>query len=81
MQPGVSVPTAAAEQNMQVTPAKGAAPTVSDEFFRVEWTVSPGRHGDSRITGYIYNQYQEAAEHVQLRGSARSMLRAMWSRA
>jgi hypothetical protein len=65
--PGVSVPPAAAEQHTQVTPAMGVAPTLSDEFFRVEWTVSPGRHGDSRIIGYIYNQYQEPAEHVQLR--------------
>jgi hypothetical protein len=44
-----------------------AAPTLSDEFFRVEWTVRLGRHGDSRIIGYTYNQYQEPAEHVQLR--------------
>ena len=44
-----------------------ASPTLSDQFFRVEWTVSPGRHGDSRITGYVYNQYGETAENVQLR--------------
>ena len=52
---------------MQAAVAQEASPTLSDQFFRVEWTVSPGRLGDSRITGYVYNQYGDAAENVQLR--------------
>ena len=44
-----------------------ATPTLGDEFFRVEWKVSPGSQGNARMTGYVYNEYGEAAEHVQLR--------------
>jgi len=52
---------------VQAAVAQEASPTLSDQFFRVEWTVSPGRLGDSRITGYVYNEYGDAAENVQLR--------------
>jgi hypothetical protein len=65
--PGVSVRAAEAADGVQVAATQEASPTLSDQFFRVEWTVSPGRPGDSRITGYVYNQYGDAAENVQLR--------------
>ena len=64
--PGVSVRAAELDDGVQAPVTQEARPTLSDEFFRVEWTVSPGRHGDSRITGYVYNTYGEAAENVQL---------------
>jgi hypothetical protein len=65
--PGVSVRAAEAVDRVQAAATQKANPTLSDQFFRVEWTASPGRDGNSRITGYIYNQYGEAAQNVQLR--------------
>ena len=65
--PGVAVRAAEAADGVQAAVAQEASPTLSDQFFRVEWTVTPGRQGDSRITGYVYNQYGDAAENVQLR--------------
>jgi len=68
--PGTAVRTAEAADGVQAAATQEARPTLSDQFFRVEWTVSPGRNGDSRLTGYVYNEYGEAAERVQLRISA-----------
>jgi hypothetical protein len=65
--PGVSVRAAEAADGVQAAATQAASPTLSDQFFRVEWTVSSGRDGNSRLTGYVYNQYGEAAENVQLR--------------
>lgn len=65
--PGVSVRAAEAADGRQAAATQEANPTLSNQFFRVEWTVSPSGHGGSRIAGYIYNQYGETAEHVQLR--------------
>jgi len=66
--PGLSVRAAeAAADGMQAPATQSANPTLSNQFFRVEWTASPGRDGNSRITGYIYNQYGEAAQNVQVR--------------
>jgi hypothetical protein len=45
-----------------------AAPgTVADQFFHVDWTVSPAGQGQARIRGYVYNDYGDAADQVQLR--------------
>jgi hypothetical protein len=60
-----ALPGAVQAQDWQATPK--AAGTVGDEFFRVEWTVGSGKQDDSRITGYVYNTYGEAAQNVQLR--------------
>ena len=65
--PGVSVRAAEAADGVQAAATQEASPTLSDQFFRVERTVSPGRDGNSRLTGYVYNQSGEAAENVQLR--------------
>ncbi len=65
--PGAAVRTAEAADGVQAAATQEASPTLSDQFFRVEWIVSPGRNGDSRLTGYIYNESGEAAERVQLR--------------
>ena len=35
-------------------------------FFHVEWTRSMDRRGQSKITGYVYNDYQVAATNVEL---------------
>jgi hypothetical protein len=66
--PGVSVRAAVAAAGVQATAAtQKASPTLSDQFFRVEWTAKPGPDGSSRITGYVYNQYGEAAQNVELK--------------
>jgi hypothetical protein len=44
-----------------------ASDPVAAEYFRVEWTVSPARNGQSRITGYVYNDWWEPADNVVLR--------------
>jgi uncharacterized protein (DUF1501 family) len=44
----------------------GAEP---DQLFRVEWAISVGRSGRSRISGYVFNQSAQPASNVQLRVS------------
>jgi hypothetical protein len=39
----------------------------ADQFFIVNWTASPAALGESRISGYVYNNYGDAADQVQLR--------------
>jgi hypothetical protein len=57
--PGVGLRTASAQDQMQGT--------VADPFFRVDWTANPSGQGEARINGYVYNDYVDAAEQVQLR--------------
>jgi hypothetical protein len=45
----------------------GQEPSLGDVFFRVQWTSEVDRQGQSRITGYVYDDYGEAADNVQLR--------------
>ena len=40
---------------------------LADQFFHVVWTAGAGRAGMSRITGYVYNDYGQAAQDVELR--------------
>ena len=40
---------------------------LADRFFHVEWMAGPGRAGMSRITGYVYNDYGQEAQDVELR--------------
>jgi hypothetical protein len=47
-----------------------AGPTVSDEFFRVDFTAKEAGPDTSRISGYIYNNYGDTAGDVQLRVTA-----------
>ncbi len=54
---------------------------LADRFFHVEWTAGAGRAGTSRITGYVYNDYGQAAQDIELRvtglNSAGQPVRAM----
>ena len=40
---------------------------LAERFFRIEWTAVAGRVGMSRISGYVYNDYGQAAQDVELR--------------
>ena len=40
---------------------------LADQFFHVEWRAGAGRAGMSRITGYVYNDYGQAAQDIELR--------------
>jgi hypothetical protein len=41
--------------------------TISGQFFHVEWSAAPSRNGHPRLTGYVYNNYEEPAMNVELR--------------
>jgi hypothetical protein len=41
--------------------------SLADQFFHVDWSASRNRQGQSRITGYVYNDYGEDASRVHLR--------------
>lgn len=43
------------------------AATLAGQFFHVEWSAAAGRDGRPRLTGYIYNDYEEPAVNVRLR--------------
>ena len=42
------------------------AATLGDQYFHVEWTAEAVQPGISRLTGYVYNDYGEAAQDVDL---------------
>jgi hypothetical protein len=42
-------------------------PAQTDRFFHVEWSAGLAERGQSRIVGYVYNDYREDAVNVQLR--------------
>jgi hypothetical protein len=43
------------------------SPAQTDRFFRVEWSAGVVDRDQSRIVGYVYNNYREDAVNVQLR--------------
>jgi hypothetical protein len=51
---------------MQQTPY----PALADRLFRVDWSAGAAGQGQSRIVGYVYNDYREDAVNVQLRINA-----------
>ena len=54
-------------ESRAVLGADSAQETLAHEYFHLDWNVSPGRPGMSRITGYVYNDYGQAAEDVELK--------------
>jgi hypothetical protein len=54
-------------ESRAVLGADSAQETLAHEYFHLDWNVSPGRRGMSRITGYVYNDYGQAAEDVELK--------------
>ncbi len=50
--------------------APGQAATLGDQFFHIEWTADVGQPGMSRLTGYVYNDYNKSAQDVELQITA-----------
>ena len=48
----------------------GGRASMADQYFHLDWSVAPGRAGMSRITGYVYNDYGEAAQDIELKITA-----------
>ena len=44
-------------------------PAQTDRFFHVEWSAGVAERGQSRIVGYVYNDYREDAVDVHVRVS------------
>jgi|SRR5882724_13432204 len=64
LQPGDSaLPT----ESRAALGADSANEAFAREYFHVDWGVSPVGHGMSRITGYVYNDYGQTAEDVELK--------------
>jgi hypothetical protein len=53
--PGVGLQTARAEDQ-----------ALADTFFKVDWAVSPGNDGKSKISGFVYNNFGSEADQVEL---------------
>jgi hypothetical protein len=51
----------------QAAKAASPAPALADRLFRVEWSAGAVGQDQSRIIGYVYNDYREDAVNVQLR--------------
>jgi hypothetical protein len=45
----------------QAPGAASQAPALADRLFRVEWSAGAAGQGQSRIVGYVYNEYREDA--------------------
>jgi hypothetical protein len=43
------------------------AAAIGDQYFHLEWSATTGRDGRPRLQGYVYNDYEEPAMHVELR--------------
>jgi hypothetical protein len=56
--------------NPEVTNPSGQPSSVGSEFFRVEWAAGVDERGRPRLSGYVYDDYGQAATHVQLQISA-----------
>jgi hypothetical protein len=66
---GLEAARAGAEAEPRAIAPPDTPPAQTDRFFRIEWSAGPAGRGQSRIVGYVYNDYQEDAVNVQLRVS------------
>jgi len=58
---------AASQTDLQAGVQQAPYPALADRLFRVEWSAGAAGQGQSRIVGYVYNDYGEDAVNVQLR--------------
>ena len=64
---GLEPARAGSEAEPRAIAPPDTTPAQTDRFFRVEWSAGPVGRGQSRIVGYVYNDFQEDAVNVQLR--------------
>jgi hypothetical protein len=55
------------EAEPDVATQQNAGQGLAERFFHVEWSAGPAGRDQSRIVGYVYNDYREDAVNVQLR--------------
>ena len=65
--PGLEAARAESEAEPHSIASPDTDPAQTDPFFRVEWSAGAAGRGQSRIVGYVYNDYREDAVNVQLR--------------
>ena len=64
---GPIVRAAAQSSGVMQTSLPGGPATLSDQFFHVEWTSTPAPNGGATVTGYVYNDYGQPAQNVELK--------------
>lgn len=64
---GLEAARAGSEAEPRAIVPPDTTPAQTDRFFHVEWNAGVAGRGQSRIVGYVYNDYQEDAVNVQLR--------------
>jgi hypothetical protein len=64
---GAGLKTAWAGSEARVVMRQDASPALADRLFHVEWSAGAAGRGQSRIFGYVYNDYRVDAVDVQLR--------------
>ena len=67
---GIGLTMALPALGRQTAGAASEAPALADRLFRVEWSAGAAGEGQSRVVGYVYNDYREDAVNVQLRINA-----------
>lgn len=65
--PGRQAARAANQAGLGAGTQQTPYPALADRLFRVEWSAGAAGQGQSRIVGYVYNDYREDAVNVQLR--------------
>ena len=66
---GLEAASAGSEAEPRGIVPPDTTPAQTDRFFHVEWSAGVAERGQSRIVGYVYNDYREDAVNVQLRVS------------
>jgi hypothetical protein len=64
---GLEAARGGGEAEPPVMAQPNASPARADRFFRVEWSAGGAGEGQSRIVGYVYNEYGVDAVNVRLR--------------
>jgi len=64
---GLEAASAGSEAESRGIVPPDTTPAQTDHFFDVEWSAGAAGQGQSRIVGYVFNDYREDAVNVQLR--------------
>lgn len=63
---GADLQTARAGDATYAMPDQPGNTTTANAPVQVDWAASPGRHGQTKITGHIHNNSGTPVDHVQL---------------